>query len=61
LLTGIPLVRGVKRGVIHSQRVGYSRIHDPRSFWFFAGGYAIAFLSSAGLLLYLALDVLLGR
>ena len=61
LLTGVPLIGGLKRGVIYSKRVAYSRTEDPRSFWFYTGGYAIAFLSSAGLLAYVAADALLWR
>jgi hypothetical protein len=61
LLTGIPLFGGLKRGVIYSKRVAYSRVEDPRSFWFYSGCYALAFLSSAGLLAYLAADALLRR
>jgi hypothetical protein len=61
LLTGIPLIGGLRRGVIYSKRIGYSRVEDPRSFWFFAGGYTIAFLASAGLLAYFAVGALMGR
>jgi hypothetical protein len=61
LLTGVPLFGGLRRGVIYSQRVAYSRVDDPRSFWFYAVGYGVAFLSSAGLLAYLALDALVAR
>ena len=60
ILTGVPLIGGLRRGVIYSKRVGYSRAEDPGSFWFYAGCYAVAFLTSAGLLAYFAIDALLG-
>jgi hypothetical protein len=61
LLTGLSLIRGLRSGVIYSQRVAYSRLADPRSFWFYAGCYAVAFVSCAALLTYFAADGLLGR
>jgi len=61
LLTGVPLLSGLKSGVIYSKRIGYSRAEDPKSFWFYGGCYAIAFLGSAGLLAYVAADALLSR
>jgi hypothetical protein len=45
VLTGAPLFLGLRRGVIHSQRVAYSRIDDPRSYWFYTVGYGVGFLS----------------
>jgi len=58
-LTGWPLFAGLRRGVIYSQRVAYSRSDDPSSFWFYVTGYSIAFVSSAGLLIYIGGDILL--
>jgi hypothetical protein len=60
LLTGWPLFSGLWRGVIYSKRVGYSRVDDPSSFWFYASGYALAFAASAGLLMYFGFEAALG-
>jgi len=59
LLTGGPLFAGLKRGVIYSQRVGYSRVNDPSSFWFYASAYAIAFAASAGILVYFGYEAII--
>jgi len=58
LLAGWPLFAGLRRGVIYSKRVGYSRTGEPSDFWFYAIGYAIAFAASGGLLSYFAFELL---
>ncbi len=60
MLTGWPLFSGLWRGVIYSKRVGYSRVDDPFSFWFYASCYALAFAASAGLLMYFGFEAALG-
>jgi hypothetical protein len=61
VLTGWPLFKGLRTGVIHSQRVGYSRNGDPSSFWFYACCYAVGFIASTGLLAFIATQALLAR